>query len=315
MGEFEFIAEYLARIAGPEALDLKDDVAIWTPPSGLDVVISMDTLVEGVHFPNGKFDGELAQKLIRVNVSDVVAKGADPVGYFLSLCLPSNISSSALEDFCSGLECDQNLYGMKLWGGDTTRSDGVCVLSATIIATLPSHKTVRRSGAQPGDVLCVSGTIGDAYLGLQIVQGGLDEQMHWLQRYHVPDPPYALRAQMRTYASAALDVSDGLIADARHLAKASNVGLEIDLQAIPVSEITRVWLSEQKDEIQARISLATGGDDYQVLLALSPTHYQQAVHANMPITKIGIVTKGADVVCHDGQGNEIAVQKTGYTHF
>ncbi|PHR93324.1 MAG: thiamine-phosphate kinase [Robiginitomaculum sp.] len=314
MGEFEFIAEYLAKIAGPEALDLKDDVAIWTPPSGLDVVISMDTLVEGVHFSAGQFDGALAQKLMRVNVSDVIAKGADPVGYFMSLCLPANLSSSTLEDFCTGLERDQNIYGMKLWGGDTTCSDGVCVLSATIIATIPSRKAVRRSGARPGDIMCVSGTIGDAYLGLQIVQGKLDEETHWLQCYHVPNPPYALRGQIRTYASAALDISDGLIADALHMAKASNVGIEIDLNAVPVSEATRTWLSAQSDEIQARILLVTGGDDYQVLLAIPPDQYKQAVR-DMPITKIGTVTQGMGVVCHDGQGNEIAVQKPGYTHF
>lgn len=315
MGEFEFIAEYLAKIAGTEALDLKDDVAIWSPPSGLDAVISMDTIVEGVHFPTGKFDAELAQKLIRVNVSDVVAKGADPVGYFMSLCMPSNISSSALENFCIGLERDQNAYGMKLWGGDTTRSDGACVLSATIVATISPHKAVRRSGAQPGDVLCVSGTIGDAYLGLQVVQGRLEEQMHWLQCYHVPNPPYALRGKIRAYASAALDVSDGLIADATHMARASNVGLEIDLQAIPVSDVTRTWISAQSDEMRARILLATGGDDYQVLFAVSPDNYKQATRTNMPLTKIGVVTQGDGVVCHDGQGNEIPVKKSGYTHF
>lgn len=315
MGEFEFIAAYLAKLAGAEALDLKDDVALWTPPHGQDVVLSMDTLVEGVHFPTGQFDAKLAQKLLRVNISDIVAKGATPIGYLLSLCLSETIDETALQSFCKGLELDQAKYGLQLWGGDTTRTTGICVLNLTIIGTVPQGQTVQRSTASVGDVVCVTGTIGDAYLGLQTVLGALKPDAELRCAYDLPDPPYELRNEIQKYASAALDISDGLIADAAHLAKASAVALQLDLSTMPISPSAHNWVEAQAEETKAWIVLATGGDDYQTLMTLSASAYKQAMRVNMPITKIGLVVEGLGVTCHDGRGHELVIDKAGYTHF
>ncbi len=319
MGEFEFISNYLTLLSGPQALDLKDDVAIWSPSHDEDAVISMDSIVEGVHFPAGKFDAKLAQKLIRVNVSDIVAKGAKPLGYFLSLCLPQHINNNQLKQFCIGLGKDQDTYGLKLWGGDTTRTSDLAVLSLTIIGTIKPQTAILRSGAQIGDVLCVSGTIGDAYLGLQVLSGSVSRQeydtQHWENAYHIPQPPFQMRGQIRKFANAALDISDGLIADTNHLVNASKVGAQLILPDIPLSPISKLWLSHQKDKLVALSMLASGGDDYQALMTLSPDQYANALADGMSIAKIGYITKELGVRCYDAQGNEVIITKAGYTHF
>lgn len=325
MNEFDFITKYLAGLAGPEGLDLLDDAALWTPPAGLSAVISTDTLVEGVHFPDGKFDSELAQKLIRVNISDIVAKGADPIGYSLSLTINENVSEMALESFCAGLASDQDEYGLKLWGGDTTQTSGPNVLTITIFGTVPSGAMVKRSGAQVGDVLCVTGCIGDSYLGLktllkQIEIGVIETDIaHWLQAYHVPRPAFKLRRGIRTLATAALDVSDGLIADAQHLSKASNVAVIINLNEIPVSPSTQTWLDGQPNRITALKSLATGGDDYQVLAAMNPSKFDELRHISVTcgvrLTKVGRIEQGNGIRIKDKNGEQIAVERHGYTHF
>lgn len=325
MDEFEFIAQHLVQLSGDEALGLQDDVAIWSPPKGMDAVISMDTLVEGVHYPKGKFDAELAQKLLAVNVSDLTAKGADVQGYFLSLALASSIDRSTLGDFCIGLGVVQNMYSLALWGGDTTKSEENTVLTITIVGTVPKGEAVKRSGAQSGDALCVTGTIGDAFLGLKAHLKQLDNDMsasslnHLNDAYNLPQPPYMFRQGIRKFATAALDVSDGLIADAGHLAHASNVGLEIDFSEIPLSEVSRNWLSEQSDEIEAVIQLATGGDDYQSLMSIAAANLDNARKiANakgIKLTEIGRVVEGVGVTCLDREGNSISIEKPGFTHF
>jgi len=323
MGEFEFIAELLADLAGPEGLNLRDDAAIWTPPRGYDAVITTDTIVEGVHFPKGKFDAQTAQKLLRVSVSDLTAKGADPLGYFLSLSLPSWVKPFDLENFSDGLGNDQAWYGMSLWGGDTVQTGDICVLSATMMGSVRSGRAVLRSGAKPGELLCVSGTIGDAYLGLQSVlnepgfAGG--DNTAWEKAYHIPNPPFMGRDAVLKHASASLDISDGLLADAAHMAKASSVGIDIFLNSVPVSPQTRVWLLAQKDIQAARLKLAAGGDDYQALMSV-PQHllikFQKAFKAeNLELTVIGKITDGGALRCLDDQGREIPINGTGYQHF
>ena len=325
MDEFEFIAEHLAHLAGDEALDLKDDVAIWTPPAGIDAVISMDTLVEGIHFPTGKFDANLAQKLLAVNISDLTAKGADAIGYFLSLSTSRSINAAQLRDFCVGLHAAQNRYSLSLWGGDTTKSDQNTVLTMSIIGGVKHGMAVLRSNANVGDILCVTGFIGDAYLGLKIelkqLSGVLSEsQLHNLnEAYHLPCPPYEFRNEIQQFATAALDVSDGLIADAGHLARASDVGLEINLCAIPLSDAARNWLSIQKRKLKALQQLVTGGDDYQTIMSISASDFDTArslaEDKGVKLTEIGRVIEGKGVVCCDRAGNAVRVEKPGYTHF
>jgi len=327
MDEFDFIAKYLSALAGPEGLDLKDDVAIWKTPKGLEVVISMDTLVEGVHFPDikdgGKFDAQTAEKLIRVNISDLVAKGSDPVGYFLSLTLSEQVDEDALEDFCQGLASAQSRYGIKLWGGDTTRTKGKNVLTVTLVGTAPIGKTVLRAGAQIGDLVCVTGHIGDSYLGLKAVTNQMDgfgsQSEYWENSYHLPDPPYALRSAIRKYATAALDISDGLLADAGHIADVSGVGMDIFLTTVPLSPASTRWALGEANHQRARVELATGGDDYQVLMCVPERKIsalkKQATKVGIVLTVIGKITDGSGVKCRDSQGNEVAVSKSGYTHF
>ncbi len=323
MGEFDFIAEHLVSLAGQEALDLKDDVAVWQPPPKTDAVITMDTIVEGVHFPEGKFDAGIARKLIRVNVSDLTAKGADARGYFMSLALPKWVGEDELANFCAGLARDQQEYGLKLWGGDTTRTKSACVLTATMIGTVPKGKTIHRSTAKTGDLICVTGTIGDGFLGLKTLLNQIGGKHlkgeNWLASYHIPNPPFAARRAIRKHASAALDVSDGLIADAGHLALASGVGIELFLGTIPLSSETRAWLLSQPKLQEARAALASGGDDYQALMTVPskklPALQSACERDGVVVTVIGKTTKGEGVKCLDSLGGEIMVDKAGYTHF
>ena len=325
MNEFEFIQSQLAGLAGPEGLDLQDDVALWSPPGGQDVVISTDTIVEGVHFPQGKFDAQLAQKLIRVNVSDIVAKGADPLGYSLSLSLNADVSSENLKSFCHGLAQDQNEYGVKLWGGDTTRTSGPNVLMINIIGTVPLGKMVSRSGAQADDILYLLGPIGDAYVGLKVLQKqscsrlSEAESSYLAESYHVPKPPFEMRHLIRRFANAAIDVSDGLIADAGHIADASNVRLDIMLAQIPTSEAVASWLALQADALKSRIALATGGDDYTVLMSVGAQNADkleaEANSLGYKINKIGLVSSGKDVRVLTKDGDLIPIENPGYTHF
>ena len=323
MDEFGFIANYLSALSGPEGLILKDDAAVWAPPKGQDAVISMDTQVEGIHFPDGKFDAGTAEKLIRVNISDLVAKGANPLGYFLSLALCEDVDQEALADFSAGLASAQARYNIKLWGGDTTRSTNKNVLTITMIGTVPKGKTVLRSGAKAGDLICVTGKIGDSHLGLKTILKQMDADKNqtktWLQSYHLPNPPYGLRGEVQKYASAAIDISDGLLADAGHIADVSGVGMDVFLTTIPLSSASTKWVLSQPKHRDARLQLATGGDDYQVLMTIPEKSLsglkKQADKVGIPITVIGKVTTGLGVKCRDSQGNEIDVEKPGYRHF
>jgi thiamine-monophosphate kinase len=320
MDEFAFIAQYLAGIAGPEALDLKDDAALWSPPKGMDAVMSLDTIIEGVHFPVGKFDAEIARKLLRVNISDMVAKGAKPLGYLLSLTLPKSLDIASLESFCAGLAQDQHEFDVRLWGGDTTRSiHDNCVLSITMIGALPVGQIVRRAGAHIGDAIYVSGHIGEAYLGLKIIKNQIDMKAYetdgWLEKYHIPCPPFAQIEFIRRYASAALDISDGLVADAQHLADQSNMCLEIDLREIPLSEATQSWLADQPDTNNALVKLVTGGDDYQVLMCAPKSLAEHTKYVNSGFTKIGRVTQGNGVKTTGCNGKLVEISQKGYTHF
>jgi thiamine-monophosphate kinase len=325
MNEFDLIQSYLAGLTGPEGLGLLDDVALWSLPTGVDAVFSADTLVEGVHFPKGKFDSQLAKKLLRTNISDIIAKGADPLGYMLSLTLNERVRETDIEDFCLGLAADQQNYGLQLWGGDTTRTTGPNVLSITIIGTLPKGATVKRSGANVGDIICVTGTIGDSFLGLKTVLSQLDSDFSerhldvWRRAYHLPNPPFMARHSIRSLASSALDISDGLIADAAHVAKASFKSLVIKLDQIPLSPESSDWAARQNDQVAARIKLATGGDDYQVLLTMTPSNFDDFINNSKAyegkLTKIGQVEIGEGVRVLDQNGDILAIKSPGYTHF
>ncbi len=322
--EFEFIARLLRPLTdgAREALDLRDDAAVVPSRPGFDLVISKDAMVEGVHFLADDPLDLVARKLLRVNLSDLAAKAAEPWGYFLAVAWPAHCGWAARELFARGLRQDQDTFGLKLLGGDTSSTPGPLTLSVTILGWTPQGRMIRRAGAAPGDRVLVSGTIGDGWLGLASAQGRLSElesaDAAWLaDRYRLPQPRTALRDALRDHASAAADVSDGLFADAGHVAEASGAGMIVMLDELPLSGPALAWLSLQRDRGSALAALASGGDDYEVVCTARPEAATRlvaaAAAAGAPITDIGEVVAGAGVNAI-WQGGGVTLEKTGWRH-
>jgi thiamine-monophosphate kinase len=322
--EFEWIARGLRPLAknAPEALDLADDAAELPARPDFDLVISKDMIVEGVHFLADDPPDLVARKLLRVNLSDLAGKGAEPYGYFLAIAWPARFDWPEREAFARGLEEDQAHYGLKLFGGDTTATPGPLVASVTILGWVPSGRMVQRAGARPGDVILVSGTIGDGLLGLRAASGELvgisyDEERWLAGRYRLPEPRLRLGNPLRSLAHAAADVSDGLVADAGHIASASGVGLALDLDRLPLSTAAATWLAAQPDVTAAKLELATGGDDYEVVCTAPRSHVDDLIAAaeaaGVAMTEIGVATEagGVRVVA---EGRELTVPRAGYVH-
>jgi len=268
--EFDWIAALRPLAQSPLALGLLDDAAIVPSRPGFDLVISEDAMVEGVHFLEGEDAAIIARRLLRTNVSDLAAKAAEPFGYTLMTAWPPARGWSDREAFIRGLAEDGEALGVTLLGGDTVSTPGPLTVSATVFGWVPAGRAVRRSGARAGDALVVLGAIGDGYLGLRAARGEIADPRGDLARaYRLPQPALHLRSALRAHASAAADVSDGLIADALHIAAASGCALTIDLDRMPVSPSGRRWLAGQPDQAEALLALATGGDDYAVVCASS----------------------------------------------
>jgi thiamine-monophosphate kinase len=267
-GEIARLFRPLTRGA-PGAFDLQDDAAVLPQRPGHDLVVTTDTIIEGVHFPAGEAPDLVARKLVRVNVSDLAAKAAEPFAALLSVSWPSGYGDRDRARFAMGLASDLEAFDISLFGGDTTATPGLFSCSLTAMGWVPSGRMVRRGGARPGDRLLVSGAIGDATLGLAAVMGEIeDPDGRLIHRYRVPEPRLDVRAVLRRHATAAADVSDGLVADARHIAEASGVGLLIDLDQIPLSGAAATWLEQQADPAAALVRLATGGDDYEIVCTM-----------------------------------------------
>lgn len=325
MGEFDFIATYLAPLAGPGGLGLKDDAALLNPSTGKDLILTKDTMIEGVHFPRGHYGGDTAEKLLRVNLSDLAAKGASPIGYLLSIAWPKDIEPRYFQGFASGLRDVQDAYDFKLLGGDTTTIDGPMVVSATLIGEVPKGTMVKRRGAQLGDDIWVTGTIGDAYLGLQTVLGkalyprpNADALWHFEEAYYRPEPRLLFRKSLRQYAKACADISDGLVADAGHVAKASGASFVIDADKIPLSSAAGAWLAGQIDQDEGFKKLITAGDDYELVFSAKPddaSAIRKAAKAiGLRLSKIGTVKSGEGILVMS-DGKAIRFSKTGHTHF
>jgi thiamine-monophosphate kinase len=271
-GEFSEIARLFRPLTGgaPGAFDLLDDAAVVQQRAGFDLVVTKDAIVEGVHFPAGEAPDLIARKLVRVNLSDLAAKAAEPFGCFLAVAWPPSFGPVEREAFAAGLGQDLRAFGVHLLGGDTVSTSGPFTASLTALGWVPAGGMVRRAGARVGDVIAVSGAIGDGTLGLAAVRGEIDDPDGWLAgRFRLPTPRLDLRQALRGLASAAADVSDGLIADAGHICEASAVGLTLDLDAMPLSPAGRVWLDAQPNRPEALIRLATGGDDYELVAAFA----------------------------------------------
>ena len=270
------------------AFDLLDDAAIIPQRPGFDLVVTKDAIVEGVHFLKGE-DAELVgRRLARVNLSDLAAKGAEPFAAFLAVAWSRRFGPDERAAFAEGLGHDLRDVGVSLMGGDTVTTPGPFTASLTALGWVPQGRMVRRAGARVGDRLMVSGHIGDGWLGLQAAQGRIpDPEGSLARRYRLPTPRSDLRQTLLDHATASADVSDGLVADASHIALASGVRLTLDLERVPLSAAARAWLAAQPDPEAALLSLASGGDDYEIVACASV--------ALPGFTLIGAVTEGQGV--------------------
>lgn len=302
-GEFNLIHTYFAPLAGEAGLGLKDDAALLTPPAGKQLVITQDAMTAGIHFFADDPADKIAQKLLRVNLSDLAAKGAEPLGYFLSLLMPADTTESWIAAFAHGLAVDQPRYPIQLMGGDTSRINGPLTLSLTAIGTLSTGRMWQRKGAKIGDYLYMTGTLGDAALGLQARHGKIPANPHLLERYLLPEP----RFFQSPHITSAMDISDGLLQDAGHLAAASEVKLIIETARLPLSEAAKPY---RESHLQM---LVTGGDDYEILFTLPPD--SPMPQADFSLTRIGHVEAGSGAKLLDFKGTQLDFPHTGWQHF
>jgi thiamine-monophosphate kinase len=324
--EDRLIARHFAPLARhPGALGLTDDAAVLTPPDGSEVVVTVDAIVAGVHFFADDPPEAVARKALRVNLSDLAAKGAEPAGFLLTLAVPDGTTDEWLAGLARGLQGDVKHYKCPLLGGDTVRTPGPATISITAFGMLPRGRMVLRSGAKPGDTVLVSGTVGDAALGLRLrrdpevaARWRLDGAMgdHLLARYLVPEPRNAVAVAVRTHASAAMDVSDGLAGDLAKLCRVSGVAAEIDVARVPLSPAARKALAAEPAVIE---TILTGGDDYEIVCTTTPDKvaaFQAACSAaGVTLTAIGRVTAGEGSSFVAPDGNALTFTHRSFSHF
>jgi thiamine-monophosphate kinase len=339
LGEFELIARYFSNINGadivasPEtkarAIDLAvgDDCALMTPPAGQQLAISVDTLVADVHFPAHGDAYLIAQKALRCNLSDLAAMGAEPLAFTLAISLPSS-DENWLAAFSRGLRDCANEFGIALIGGDTTRNP-VPTITIQVMGTLPIGSALQRSGANIGDAIYISGTLGDARAALDLISDKnisastpaaqlTGDQQFYLARYYQPSPRLALGKMLRGVASAAIDISDGLAADLGHILERSTassgkpVGAEIDIARLPLSTA----LQNNPHAVEFALS---GGDDYELCFTV-PQKNKSSVEniartLSLPLTEIGSIVSGNELMMRDNDGALTKIERRGYKHF
>jgi thiamine-monophosphate kinase len=324
-GEFEVIRRYFAPLAAgmPGALNLTDDACTYLPPAGEELVLTADALAADVHFLRHDPADLVARKMLRVNLSDLAAKGAKPVGYLMTIAVDPAVTSSWLASFARGLAEDQTRFDVHLMGGDTIRTPGPLSLSLTAIGTVPAGRALRRQGARPGDRIFVTGTIGDGYLGLRVLRAdwpdlALAHRQFLTDRYQLPEPRLALGREVMSagIATAAMDVSDGLAADLGHIAQSSGCGAVIHAERTPLSGAAAEILSHEPDLLP---KLITGGDDYELLLTVRPENAAQlheiAGKAGLAVTELGEMTDRGSVRILDRDGTSLDLSQRGYQHF
>ena len=323
--EDSLIARYFKPLAtDPGAFGLIDDAAILNT-SGDDAVLKTDAIVEGVHFLPDDPPDTVARKALRINLSDLAAKGATPAGFMLTLALRS-AEEAWLSDFARALGEDANQFGCPLLGGDTVSTPGPMMVSIAAFGRVPPGKMVRRSGAKPGDRVVVTGTIGDAWLGLNILKGGPvgvslaadpAARAMLVGRYRVPQPRNALSSAVRDLANAAMDVSDGLAGDFTKLCAASAVSAAIELKSVPLSAAATELVARGITTLQTLIS---AGDDYEILCTVPEARYaafvEAARRAGVDVTSIGTIIAGNEGPRFlNAQGREVALERLSYSHF
>lgn len=322
-GEFEIIARFFAPLAArcPGALGLTDDAAVLEVPPGKALVVTTDTLVAGVHFLPDDPPDLIARKALRVNLSDLAAMGARPAGVLLAAAFPAVTDESWLIRFAGGLGADLAAFDTGLLGGDTVATPGPLTLTITALGFVAAGRALRRSGARPGETVYVSGSLGDAALGLEALRGGLaglDEAARGLlvDRYHLPRPRVELGLRLIGIVGAAMDISDGLCADLCHICRASGLGAVIEAARLPLSPAARRAVEMCPERLAAVLS---GGDDYELLFtappAAAPALASLADELGLPLTAIGTMIEGGGVKVLAADGSEITVAEGGYRHF
>jgi len=321
-GEFEIVRRYLAPLAtSPGALGLTDDAALLTPPPRRELVLTVDAMVAGVHFLDDDPPDLVARKLMRVNLSDLAAMGAEPLGYLLTTAWPGDLGEDWIAGFAAGLAADQAIYSCSLLGGDTVSTPGPISLTLTAVGHVAIGGAVRRSGARIGDAVYVTGSIGDGALGLLALKGELSgltpaERDWFAGRYRLPEPRTAVGPALVGLAHAMLDVSDGLVADAGHLSECADLAFELQEALVPLSPAAARAL-ELQPELWPRV--LGGGDDYELLFTVAPADDARvaavAAATGVRITAIGRVVAGTGVRVLDTSGGEVRLPTTGWRHF
>ena len=322
-GEDDLIARHFAPWAGVAGLGLRDDAALLTPPAGHDLVVTADAIVAGVHFLPNDPPGDIARKALRVNLSDLAAKGAQPLGFLLTLALPSGYADDVVAAFAEGLRDDADAYACPLVGGDTVSTPGPLTVAITALGAVPTGRMVRRDGVRAGDAIYVSGTIGDAALGLLALQDDprlsdvSDTDRAWLiDRYRRPQPRSKLAPVLMRYACAAMDVSDGLMGDLDKMLRLAGVGLHARRDDVPIS---RAALVSRTGQDLAEVIL-TGGDDYEIICAVPAERRGEfekaAAEAAVSVALLGYAGAGPETGAHftDKNGRAILPSRRSYSH-
>jgi thiamine-monophosphate kinase len=319
--EFELIGRYFAPLAGPGSLSLADDAAILQPRPGWSVVATVDTVISGVHFLPDDPPDLIARKALRVNLSDLAAMGAEPVGYLLVTALPSATDEGWVARFAQGLAQDQAEFAIGLLGGDSAATPGPLSITITALGQIEAGRALLRSGASAGNRIYVSGTLGDGAFGLKVARGGgrgieAAARAHLLERYRLPRPRLRLGRRLIGVATAAVDVSDGLAGDLRHMCEASKVGATIEAIRVPLSPAARALIDAGEASLAEAL---TGGDDYELLFTApaeaEPALARIAAELDLPLTRLGEIRAEPGLEVLDENGRPLALGAGGYRHF
>ena len=324
VSEDDLIARFFAPLAGDGGLGLRDDAACVAAPAGSDLVMTVDGLVAGVHFFADDPPDAIARKALRVNLSDLAAKGADPLGFLLTLALPAT-APAWLEAFARGLGEDAAQYGCPLLGGDTVKTPGPLTISITAFGAVPTGRMVPRTGARPGDLVAVTGAIGDAALGLLLRTtpvvawiGSLDEteRSYLHERYRLPRPRNGLAEALREHAHAAMDVSDGFVGDLEKMLRVSGAAACVRVEDVPMSPAVQRAITADPALLEAAL---TGGDVYEILCAVPPERIDAlkaaAEAAKIPLAVVGEVVEGGKSNLFTYHGAPASFARRSYSHF
>jgi thiamine-monophosphate kinase len=332
-GEAAIIQDYLAPLAAgyPGALGLRDDCATVAPAPGHELVVKVDPVAAGIHFLPDDPPADIAWKALAVNVSDLAAKGAVPRVYLMALSFPDAPTRDWMAAFARGLAEAQAAFGMHLVGGDTDRRPGPVTISITVLGEVPVGRMVLRGAGRAGDVLFVTGALGQSALGLALLQDpalgrrwGLDDRAvaDAVLKYRRPQPRLALRAALRAHASAAMDLSDGLAKDLGRMCAASGTGATVWVDRVPHDAVARAAIA---DDGRHWNDVLAAGDDYEILCAVPPAAAGafeaaaiaagQSAAAPFAVTRIGELTDTGQVQFRDRDGHPVTLGRTGWDHF